>query len=500
MNTTHSRSLFDVDPVGMRKVFDHRGVSMAIYELVSNGLDTHATTIEVTLESIDRDHARVVVRDDDPDGFVDLRHAYTLFAESIRKDDPTTRGRYNLGEKLVIVLCSECEIATTTGTLRFDADGRTQSDARTERGSVFTGTLSMTAGEVEDALALLGRLIVPDGVTVTINGMALAHRVPLRTFREPLITVLGDVLRRTERVTTVAVYEPLPGFAPTLYELGVPVVATGDRFDIDVHQKVPLNTERDNVTAGFLRHLRMVTLNHTADLLSADEARAGWVTTGIEHPKVSATALNAVLDARFGERRVIYDATDREASKIAVAEGYTVMPPGALSKEAWRNVRDHEAALPAGRVTPSPSAVVNAKLAEGNTDTIPEEKWSAAERHVAAYARAVGNTVLGFTPTVAILSDISLPMAAMYSAASRTLTFNRGRLGRAWFNAIGRPTDALLLHEFAHHRVADHLSAEYADEVARLAAILLEDALTTPETLLAFRNAAAVAASVGGGL
>ena len=39
--------------------------------------------VEITLTPIpDSPYARIVVRDDDPDGFSDLAHAYTLFAES----------------------------------------------------------------------------------------------------------------------------------------------------------------------------------------------------------------------------------------------------------------------------------------------------------------------------------------------------------------------------------------------------------------------------------
>jgi hypothetical protein len=37
----------------------------------------------------------------------DLSHAFTLFAESVKKGDAEKRGRFNLGEKLVLALCDE---------------------------------------------------------------------------------------------------------------------------------------------------------------------------------------------------------------------------------------------------------------------------------------------------------------------------------------------------------------------------------------------------------
>ena len=85
-------------------------------------------------------------------------------------------------------------------------------------------------------------------------------------FEETLPTVIADeegVLRKTNRKTQVRVYEPLPGETAMLYEMGIPVVDTGDRFHIDVGQKVPLNMDRDNVTPAYLRAIRVAVLNAT---------------------------------------------------------------------------------------------------------------------------------------------------------------------------------------------------------------------------------------------
>ena len=78
----------------------------------------------------------------------------------------------------------------------------------------------------------------------------------MTTFETVLPTVLADdegVLRKTTRKTLVSVYEPLDSETPTLYEMGIPVVETGDRYHVDIGQKVPLNMDRDNVTPAYLR-------------------------------------------------------------------------------------------------------------------------------------------------------------------------------------------------------------------------------------------------------
>src|SRR5580765_1522266 len=101
MNTTASRSRqwFDVDREGLAKLMERRGKAFVLHELVQNCLDTEATKIEIQVEALpmSRTLTRISVEDDDPEGFKDLRHAFTLFAESLKKGDPEKRGRFNLG-------------------------------------------------------------------------------------------------------------------------------------------------------------------------------------------------------------------------------------------------------------------------------------------------------------------------------------------------------------------------------------------------------------------
>jgi hypothetical protein len=70
-----------------------------------------------------RPRTALSVEDDSPEGFRELAHAYTLFAESYEKGLPEKRGRFNLGEKLVLAMCEEATISTTTGAVHFDAGG-----------------------------------------------------------------------------------------------------------------------------------------------------------------------------------------------------------------------------------------------------------------------------------------------------------------------------------------------------------------------------------------
>jgi len=65
-------------------------------------------------------------------------------------------------------------------------------------------------------------------------------------FEATLPTLIADkdgVLCRSMQKTKVRVFDA--NGPAMLYEMGIPVVESGDKFDIDVSQKVPLNMDRD---------------------------------------------------------------------------------------------------------------------------------------------------------------------------------------------------------------------------------------------------------------
>ena len=116
---------FEVDKQGLAQILERKGKEFALFELIQNAWDERGVTkVIVALEQCGRNKARLVVEDDAPEGFKDLSHAFTLFADSAKKTNPEQRGRFNLGEKLVLAISDEVTIRTTKGGIRFDAEGR----------------------------------------------------------------------------------------------------------------------------------------------------------------------------------------------------------------------------------------------------------------------------------------------------------------------------------------------------------------------------------------
>lgn len=458
---------FEVDRLGLAKILERRGKAFAVTELIQNAWDQDVTRVEITLARVPNSpFVIVVVEDDDPEGFHDLSHAYTIFAESVKAGNPEQRGRFNLGEKLVIALCREATIATTKGTITFTEEGRYNSRASRPRGSSFTGTLRMTDAELAETERVVRSLIAPAGFVTLFNGHPLYSREWVTEFHATLPSELADMdgyLRPTRRLTSVEVYEPEDGETPTLYEMGIPIVETGDRFHVNVMQKVPLNTDRDNVTPSYLRDLRALVLNETANLLTEDDSGEKWIDDALADDLVDPRAVERTLELRFGEKRVIFDPSDLEANRIATSKGYTVIPGNALSKGAWGNVRRAEAALPAGQVTPSPKAYEDGAP---TLKIIPPSEWTDTMKLTADYARSFGKEVLGYSPRITLAVDCEWGFAATFGKA-HGLTLNLARIN------YGVPKneqfDDLLIHEFAHER-GSHLSAEYDAALSRLGA------------------------------
>lgn len=475
---------FVVSKKGLAKLLERKGKSFAVIELLQNAWDEVVTRVDVTLERVNGNHWKLVVEDDNPEGFKDLSHAYTLFADSLKKGDPTKRGRFNLGEKLVIALCDKAIIQTTKGTIVFEGDHRAHSSKTRESGSSFTGLLRLTAAEVAEIEAVVKSLLPPHNIETTFNLKDVPSRKPLRTFDATLRTEIADEegrLKPTTRKTTIEVYVPAASEQASIYELGIPVVPTGDRWHVNVGQKVPLPTDRDNVPPGYLRDVRVAVLNACYDLLPPEDAKATWVTNAIEDEAATEQAIKHVFKLRFGDKAVIFDPNDPEANNRAMAEGYTVVPGGALPKNAWKQVKVAGVVKPAGQVTPSPSAEY--AKAEAGAKMMDPEHWPLSVCNVVEFAKALSLRLTGAELQVSICNDTKVAANATYTRrgpTSGSLMLNLGRLGYKWFEQPGENTLDLLLDEFAHHYADNHLDTRYYRALRTLGAKMTILALNDP--------------------
>ena len=478
---------FDVDKKGLSKLMDGRGKIFVIHELLSNALDTDSPTVAITTERRLGDrYVRVTVKDEHPEGFKDLAHAWTLFGESERKGQTEKRGRFNFGEKMVLALCKTANITTTTGCVVFSEKGRVQTKERTDKGSVFMGLIQMTNDDLADIARDIDKVIVPEDRVVTYNGRQLPHRPKLLELQVSLPTVVPDadgVMRKTERKTTVQVFEVLDGVG-SIHEMGIPVVETGDTYDINILQKVPLTMERDNVSPSYLRRVRAAVAEAlvAANNMTPETAQEAWVTDALSASNASKEMVQAIVTARFGEKAAVFDPSDKEANNRLTAKGFTVVHGRSLPKEAWANVRDAGALIPSGTLSPTPKPYSDDPNAPPVT-VVPESEWTEGMRAVAEFSKRVARDTMNVNVTIRMVK--ARGFAACYGRSGPhdgRLDYNVASLLNDWFDErpVVKVVD-LLVHELAHHTESNHLSERYYHACTLLAGQVAQLALTAPE-------------------
>jgi hypothetical protein len=300
----------------------------------------------------------------------------------------------------------------------------------------------------------------------------------------------GDdgILERKPRRARATIHACLPTRnGGRLYEMGIPVCETGDPWDVNVHQKIPLNLERSGVSPGYLRSIRVHAVNAMRSLLTKEDATAPCVQEALGDDRVLAETAHTILALQFGPMRAITDPSDREAENRLKAEGYTIIPSRGLSVEAFAQVRRHGAAKPAGQISPS----YKPYDAGGKPrQLIGAAEWSPAMAKIAAYTAALGHKLLGSAVFVNFEGGRGdAPWTANYDRAGQALTFNHARLGDRYFERAYHQSMApegsceelhdLLIHEFAH-QFGDHLTHEFDEAMSRLGAKLVTMALDDP--------------------
>jgi hypothetical protein len=349
-------SWFEVNKSGLSAVLERRGKFFALAELISNAWDSGSDRVEIRLRVLEGEPCAILEVEDWGEGFADLDEAFTMFAPSRRAGDAAKRGRFSLGEKLVLAICRSAAIITTTGGLTFGKDGtrsRRHPKGSRDTGTLFTAEIRMTRDEFAEVCDQIKHLIPP--VETKFNGRELPRFDSLARFETKLPTEIADAdgqLRRTIRTAAVEVYEASDGRGEIL-ELGVPVVETENGYRVNVLQKIPLNMDRDNVTPAFLRAINAALLNNLHEQLTPESAAAPWAQEAAGDARATPEAVKSVIEKRFGDRAVVATPGDPMANAQAEAAGYTVIPGGSLSGDVWSNVRKHNLLTSAGKAFPS---------------------------------------------------------------------------------------------------------------------------------------------------
>ena len=478
---TVQQGWFSADKEGLRQILEALpDPTWPVRELVQNAFDEPGVTVcDVGLEETDRygsDLARITVEDDAPEGFVDIAHAYTFFAPTRKRPDPNSRGWFNSGEKHVLAMCREASVRTTKGSVLFSPDGkRIESESLpTERGSVFYGIIYMKRETVKACECIVRTYLPPKGIRLVFNGEQIPYREPKARISVTLPTRVqreDGKCSETRRKTEVWVYEPRDDEEPMLYELGLPVQPTGDRWHYSVQQRIPLSSDRAHIRPSYLRAVRVAVLNELHDDLAEEDASAKWVRDAASDKKVEVEAVRKVADLRWGEKRTVSGPGTPEPSRErAVAGGYHMVSPREMSAAEWEQMRKAEAVPSCSKLFP---------VVAGPADVVPDSELKDAHRMLAELAKRVAKLTQSNDITVEFIKMKNGPQAS-YDRRSKTLTFNLSRLRGGFWRVGPRPWLRLIIHELGH-QAGGHLDEAYYEELGGIGATL---ALLDPGVVL----------------
>ena len=489
-----AKGWIEADENGLAEIAERWGKTFAIRELAQNALDEPGVKRIMVTIIWDSETRVGYIRfeDDAPEGFYKLSHAWTLFARTRKRKDPESRGRFNLGCKIVLSLCKKALITTTKGRVIFDKEGRRTTSTKTAAGSVVECWMPMAKKEAAEMIEAAEGILVPNGIEFIVNGIMVEIREPLATIDvKSLPTEIegeNGRMAQTRRNTVIKVYEAEGnGENPYLHEMGIPIVALedGDRWHLDVAQRIPLTLDRTSVRGKFLKRVRSLVFNAMHKQLKPEDTNTTWTEEAAKDPDVTKDALDSYLTGKFGEDRVLTDMRDREANHRAAAEGFEVVHPRQLHGDIHKNIKKlgKDELLPdAGKKFPTPKIVLSPDAPDAS---YPERKHTDAMKRVMAHANRIGEALLDCKVKTRLIMKTDTGLLAFYGHGD--LALNVGRLGKKWFNehdhALDFDLNELLIHEFAHHHESNHLDERYHRACCRLGAKLAHLAWTNPDIL-----------------
>lgn len=463
------RNWFQVDTEGLAQLQAGRPKWHIVRELVQNAFDEQVTEVNVRIHPSRVGVVDITVEDDCPEGFKDLSDAFTLFGETYKRQDPTKRGRFNLGEKQAIAQCISASIITTKGQVVFNECGRRQKKERLDKGSRLFLRLRATKDECEGMVKYATRFIAPLGVAYWVNGGVIQPPEVQRKLENKILKTVqleDGVMKHVFRSTALHLFAP-SGDGAWLYEMGIPVIPITCAWSVDVQQKIPLAMDRDSVRDDYLADVYAQILNETVADLPEAMASESWVRAGAGHFDCKPDTTKQLLQKRYGDKFAAFSPGDPAANDDAVANGYRVIHGNDLSAQEWERVRAAEA---------MPSTTKLFGMTPGNAKEIEP---NALQKRVATLVVRIAKRCLEIDVRVRFVQLPNSGVAATYGG--QTLTFVVNALQPTFFNEPTAPRVLdLIIHELAHE-FGHHTERTYLDAATRLGGELVSIALKDPE-------------------
>lgn len=156
-------------------------------------------------------------------------------------------------------------------------------------GFAFFCHFKATDSVFSSILTRLQMCIPPDLVVTTLNGNELQRKKPIGIAVAYVPTEIRNEegeLARALRHGSVRIYEPELNETAYLFEYGVPVLRTNDKYHMNMLMRMPLDRNGLNITEDYLCILRARTLEIMHKNLSKEDWDSAWVKSARNDPNL----------------------------------------------------------------------------------------------------------------------------------------------------------------------------------------------------------------------
>lgn len=468
---TKTKEWFAVDKDGLKEMYANFPLERMVSELIQNSWDCDECSVCAVEIKNTKKHTIVTVIDDHPEGFKNISDAYTLFGSTAKRGDPTKRGRFNLGEKLVFARADEATVATTTGTIRFTDKGRTELSKCTDSGSMITAKFPRcTDAELDTALEFLKAMYRPKDVKYQLCGKEIPYRKPVKKTKTKMSTEFikqidggQGVMTKTKRMTEIWFYKKQRDQA-FLYELGIPVCELDGKFDVDIQQKIPLSQDRTVVPQSYMQDVYAELYLNMHEQIAPGDLGQSSTRIALEDERMTPEVAAKIFKQQYGDNAVI-QSHDADSDQEAARHNATIVNSRTFGSDVNHKLRD------GGIQTTKEVYCRDRDELEGSLGLpkgFKEVKDNPSRDNLTAYVKMLGKELQG--------RELSIKYASWHSS---TVAFYR-KGGEVTFNVLKIPTikmktpvsklSSLILHEISHSlgdghdSVYDHAFEELVDK------------------------------------
>ena len=284
-----------------------------VKELVQNALDAlsdAAGTVSLDYR-YDGRHFQVACHDSG-NGIHDLAAMRVVYL-TFKTDSHLKRGRFGRGFKEILSVAQSATVASGSENIEFVIENgrqvtRSNKCPKPVSGSHVVMHFDWPAETVKEFDSYFSRFLVPENVTLNLNGRALKRRAVKHCIEAQLTTEIYNAenhsWQKPRRKTTIELVKTRGDEEPFIYEMGIPIALAEWTvpYHANILQRVPMNPNRDALASGYAKRIHAACLPALLSELDSEAVTADWV--GAAGVDAAPEIQKEIVTRAFGENAV----------------------------------------------------------------------------------------------------------------------------------------------------------------------------------------------------